>query len=36
MRSEAYPNAEKMERGIVSVIKSYELSERYSVVQENG
>jgi outer membrane protein OmpA-like peptidoglycan-associated protein len=36
MRSEAYPDAEKMERGIVSVINNSNISERYSIVSENG
>ncbi len=36
LRSEAYPNAEKMERGITAILKNCDLAERYSVIQEHG
>jgi flagellar motor protein MotB len=36
MRSEAYPNAEKMERGITAILKNCDLAERYSVIEEHG
>jgi outer membrane protein OmpA-like peptidoglycan-associated protein len=36
MRSEAYPNAEKMERGINAILKNCDLVERYSVIEEHG
>ena len=36
MRSEAYPDAEKMERGIKAILKNCDLPERYSVTQEDG
>ncbi len=36
MRSEAYPNTEKMERGINAILKNCDLVERYSVIEEHG
>jgi hypothetical protein len=36
MRSEAYPTAEKMERGINAILKNCDLVERYSVIEEHG
>jgi outer membrane protein OmpA-like peptidoglycan-associated protein len=36
MRSEAYPSAEKMERGINAILKNCDLVERYSVIEEHG
>jgi outer membrane protein OmpA-like peptidoglycan-associated protein/uncharacterized protein YegP (UPF0339 family) len=36
LRSEAYPDAEKMERGIKAVIKNSDLVERYSVDVQHG
>jgi outer membrane protein OmpA-like peptidoglycan-associated protein len=36
MRSEAYPNEEKMERGINAILKNCDLVERYSVMEEHG
>ncbi len=36
MRSEAYPDAEKMERGINAVKKNWDLTERYSTEDEHG
>jgi outer membrane protein OmpA-like peptidoglycan-associated protein len=36
MRSEAYPDAERMERGIKAILKNCDMPERYSVKQENG
>jgi outer membrane protein OmpA-like peptidoglycan-associated protein len=36
LRSEAYPDAEKMERGINAILKNCDLSERYSVEQADG
>jgi outer membrane protein OmpA-like peptidoglycan-associated protein len=36
LRSEAYPNAEKMERGIAAILKNCDLPERYSVIEESG
>jgi outer membrane protein OmpA-like peptidoglycan-associated protein len=36
MRSEAYPDADKMERGIKAILKNCDLPERYSVIQEEG
>jgi outer membrane protein OmpA-like peptidoglycan-associated protein len=36
LRSEAYPNAEKMEKGINAILKNCDLPERYSVVQGEG
>jgi outer membrane protein OmpA-like peptidoglycan-associated protein len=36
MRSEAYPDADKMERGIKAVIKNRDISERYSTVESHG
>jgi outer membrane protein OmpA-like peptidoglycan-associated protein len=36
MRSEAYPDAEKMERGIKAILKNCDLPERYSVVEGEG
>jgi outer membrane protein OmpA-like peptidoglycan-associated protein len=36
MRSEAYPTAEKMERGINAILKNCDLVERYSVMEEHG
>ncbi len=36
LRSEAYPDAEKMERGIKAVIKNCDLVERYSVDVQHG
>jgi outer membrane protein OmpA-like peptidoglycan-associated protein len=36
MRSEAYPNAEKMERGIKAILKNCDLPERYAVIQGEG
>ena len=36
MRSEAYPDADKMERGIKAVIKNRDISERYSTQEAHG
>lgn len=36
MRSEAYPDAEKMERGIKAILKNWDLPERYAVVEGEG
>jgi outer membrane protein OmpA-like peptidoglycan-associated protein len=36
MRSEAYPNADKMQRGINAILKNCDLVERYSVIEEHG
>jgi outer membrane protein OmpA-like peptidoglycan-associated protein len=36
MRSEAYPDADKMERGINAILKNCDLMERYSVIEEHG
>jgi outer membrane protein OmpA-like peptidoglycan-associated protein len=36
MRSEAYPDAEKMERGIKAILKNCDLTERYSTFEEHG
>jgi outer membrane protein OmpA-like peptidoglycan-associated protein len=36
LRSEAYPNTEKMERGINAILKNCDLVERYSVMEEHG
>jgi outer membrane protein OmpA-like peptidoglycan-associated protein len=36
LRSEAYPDAEKMERGIKAILKNCDLPERYSVDVEHG
>ncbi len=36
MRSEAYPDAEKMERGIKAILKNCDLPERYSVIEGEG
>ncbi len=36
LRSEAYPSADKMERGIAAILKNCDLAERYSVIQEHG
>jgi outer membrane protein OmpA-like peptidoglycan-associated protein len=36
MRSEAYPNAEKMERGINAILKNCDIAERYAVIQGEG
>ncbi|MEQ1554443.1 MAG: OmpA family protein [Ferruginibacter sp.] len=36
MRSEAYPDADKMERGIKAILKNCDLVERYSVIEEHG
>ncbi len=36
LRSEAYPDADKMERGIKAILKNCDLVERYSIVEENG
>jgi outer membrane protein OmpA-like peptidoglycan-associated protein len=36
MRSEAYPDAEKTERGIKAILKNCDLPERYSVIEGEG
>ena len=36
MRSEAYPDAEKRDRGIKAILKNCDLPERYAVTQEDG
>lgn len=36
LRSEAYPDAEKMERGIKAILKNWDLAERYSVDTAHG
>jgi outer membrane protein OmpA-like peptidoglycan-associated protein len=36
MRSEAYPDAEKMERGIKAILKNCDLPERYSIIEAEG
>jgi hypothetical protein len=36
LRSEAYPDADKMERGIAAILKNCDLVERYSVIEEHG
>jgi outer membrane protein OmpA-like peptidoglycan-associated protein len=36
MRSEAYPDADKMERGIKAILKNCDLPERYVVKQEDN
>jgi outer membrane protein OmpA-like peptidoglycan-associated protein/uncharacterized protein YegP (UPF0339 family) len=36
LRSEAYPDAEKMERGIKAIIKNWDLPERYSIDSAHG
>ena len=36
MRSEAYPDADKMERGIKAVIKNRDIYERYSTEESHG
>jgi outer membrane protein OmpA-like peptidoglycan-associated protein len=36
MRSEAYPDADKMERGIKAILKNWDLTERYSLIEEHG
>ncbi len=36
LRSEAYPDAEKMERGVKAILKNCDLTERYSVLEEHG
>jgi outer membrane protein OmpA-like peptidoglycan-associated protein len=36
MRSEAYPDAEKTQRGINAILKNCDLVERYSVIEEHG
>jgi outer membrane protein OmpA-like peptidoglycan-associated protein len=36
LRSEAYPDAEKMERGIAAILKNCDLPERYRVISEHG
>ena len=36
MRSEAYPDADKRDRGIKAILKNCDLPERYAVTQENG
>ncbi len=36
LRSEAYPDAEKMERGIKAILKNCDLVERYSTEEEHG
>jgi outer membrane protein OmpA-like peptidoglycan-associated protein len=36
LRSEAYPDADKMERGIKAVIKNRDLAERYSTEESHG
>jgi outer membrane protein OmpA-like peptidoglycan-associated protein len=36
LRSEAYPDAEKMERGIKAILKNCDLPERYSLIEEHG
>ncbi|MFM2393926.1 MAG: hypothetical protein RLZZ546_1908 [Bacteroidota bacterium] len=36
LRSEAYPDAEKMERGIKAILKNRDLFERYSVDTQHG
>jgi outer membrane protein OmpA-like peptidoglycan-associated protein len=36
MRSEAYPDAEKMERGIAAIHKNWDIAERYAVITEDG
>jgi outer membrane protein OmpA-like peptidoglycan-associated protein len=36
LRSEAYPDAEKMERGIKAILKNCDLPERYSIIEEHG
>ena len=36
MRSEAYPDAEKRDRGIKAILKNCDLPERYAVAQEDG
>jgi outer membrane protein OmpA-like peptidoglycan-associated protein len=36
MRSEAYPDADKMERGIKAILKNCDLPERYAVIEAEG
>jgi outer membrane protein OmpA-like peptidoglycan-associated protein len=36
MRSEAYPDADKMERGIKAILKNWDLPERYAVIEGEG
>jgi outer membrane protein OmpA-like peptidoglycan-associated protein len=36
MRSEAYPDADKMERGIQAILKNCDIAERYAVIDEDG
>jgi outer membrane protein OmpA-like peptidoglycan-associated protein len=36
MRSEAYPDADKMERGIKAILKNCDLPERYAVIDDEG
>lgn len=36
LRSEAYPNDEKMERGIKAILKNRDLAERYKVENNHG
>ena len=36
MRSEAYPDADKRDRGIKAILKNCDLPERYAVTQEDG
>ncbi len=36
MRSEAYPDADKNERGIKAILKNCDLTERYAVIEEDG
>jgi outer membrane protein OmpA-like peptidoglycan-associated protein len=36
MRSEAYPDEDKMQRGIKAILKNCDLVERYSVIEEHG
>jgi outer membrane protein OmpA-like peptidoglycan-associated protein/uncharacterized protein YegP (UPF0339 family) len=36
LRSEAYPDEEKMERGIAAILKNCDLTERYAVEVEHG
>jgi outer membrane protein OmpA-like peptidoglycan-associated protein/uncharacterized protein YegP (UPF0339 family) len=36
LRSEAYPDADKMERGIKAILKNCDLTERYSIDEQHG
>ena len=36
LRSEAYPDADKMERGIKAILKNCDVVERYSIIEEHG